>query len=49
MRRVLPSNNGTALSGPIGTELMCLGWLRKNTARNWQCLTKPLALKQASW
>ena len=24
----------------IGTELICVGWLRKNMAGNWQCLTK---------
>jgi hypothetical protein len=29
-----------SLSAAIGTELTCVGWLRKNMAGNWQCLTK---------
>jgi hypothetical protein len=30
-----------SLAGAIGTELVCVGWLRKNMAGNWQCLSKP--------
>ena len=29
-----------SLGGAIGTEFVCVGWLRKDTAGNWQCLTK---------
>ena len=29
-----------SLGGAIGTELTCVGWLRKNMAGDWQCLTK---------
>jgi hypothetical protein len=28
------------LGGNLGTELTCVGWLRRNMAGNWQCLTK---------
>ncbi len=30
-----------SLGGAIGTELTCVGWLRKDMTGNWQCLTKP--------
>ena len=29
-----------SLGGAIGMELTCVGWLRKNLAGDWQCLTK---------
>lgn len=29
-----------SLGESVGTELICVGWLRKTSAGNWQCLTK---------
>ena len=34
------SQQWKSLGGAIGTEFVCVGWLRKDTAGNWQCLTK---------
>ena len=33
--------NGNRWRPPIGTELACVGWLRKSIAGNWECLTRP--------
>ena len=33
-------NGEQTVASVIGTELTCVGWLRKNMAGNWQCLTK---------
>jgi hypothetical protein len=28
------------LNAPVGTEVTCIGWLRKDPSGAWQCLTK---------
>jgi hypothetical protein len=30
-----------SLEKPVGVELLCIGWLRKDEAGNWQCVAKP--------
>ena len=44
--RFIDAQNATAkewksLGAAIGTELACVGWLRKNLGGDWQCLTRP--------